>query len=438
MWSSLTKSRGHPGHRGTALLFFPMSPISFRSTTRFDGDPVGELKAWSRRVWWAGHDTPRQKARAIAELTAAPWRFVQEFVRVFPLHAPCVSRRAGVSGARQLFEIIWARLRYGLDPIAYYRFQLFRPERWARAGRYVQAGDAGRVLRWLVATTPGYVFVFGDKRRFEAWCTEHGLPVVRTLIEFEGGRVVRALAADQALPAADLFSKPSNSQSGLDTARWLYRGGAYVGSDGGARSAAALIAELARTSADIGRPILLQRALRNAACDAALSPGGALATARIMTIRQPDGTPQLLYAVYRMPADSTAAADNFSAGGLAAPIDLATGRLGPGIRKDMRLLPEPAVRHPQTGARVEGHQLPHWAEAVRLALRAHEAITWKGVPVIGWDIALLEDGPLLVEGNNVPGSTLPQMVLDVPLGDSPLPACLNAHLRECFSRSSAR
>jgi hypothetical protein len=189
-------------------------------------------------------------------------------------------------------------------------------------------------------------------------------------------------------------------------------------------------------SAAIGRPVLLQRALRNAASEAQLSPG-ALCTARLTTIRHPHGSPQLLFAVYRMPADASAAVDNFGPGGLAAPIDLATGRLGRAIRKDLRLTPAPVAVHPYTGARIEGHQLSHWAEAVSLAVRAHEAITWKGVPVIGWDVALLEDGPVLVEANNVPCSTFAQMVLDLPLANSPLLACLNAHLRERFTSPSA-
>jgi Sugar-transfer associated ATP-grasp len=163
-----------------------------------------------------------------------------------------------------------------------------------------------------------------------------------------------------------------------------------------------------------------------------LTPGG-LCTARITTMRLPDERPQLLSGIYRMPAEATTAADNFAAGGLAAPIDLATGRLGPAVRKDLSLLDAPAVVHPQTGARIEGHQLTHWADAVSLVLRAHEAVGCKGVPVIGWDVALTAEGPVLVEGNNIPCSTLGQMALDAPLGDSPLLACINAHLRECFA-----
>jgi hypothetical protein len=399
---------------------------------------VAELKAWSRRAWWTAHEKPRQKARALVELASTPWRFARETTRVFPEYAPFVSRHFGASKSRQLRDLIWARTRYGLDPIAYYRFQLFRPERWKRASGYVQNADTGRLLRWLVARTSGYVSVFGDKRAFEAWCVEQGLPTVRTLMVFERGQVTRGQSPDGALPPIDLFSKPSNGQGGEATTRWTYRtDDSYAASDGRVCDARGLIAELARMSTDLGRPVLLQPALRNARCDAALTPAG-LCTARMTTVRFPGDEPQLLFAIYRMPADAAAAADNFSSGGLSSPVDLATGRLLPALRKDFRLHPEPVDRHPQTGVHFVGHQLPHWAEAVNLVLRANRAVTWKGVPVIGWDVALLEEGPILVEGNNIPCSTFAQMVLEQPLGDSPIVACLNAHLRECFAPASAR
>jgi len=425
--------------KGSLFTIF-LSSLSSRPvppTTQALND-VAELKAWSRRAWWADHYTPVQKAHAMVEFSLKPWRFVTEASNVFRTYALFVSQRFGTSSARQLLDMTHARVRYGLDPIAYYRFQLFRSERWAQAGRYVQNGDTGRVLRWLVANTPGYPPTFGDKRAFAAWCVEKGLPSVKPLIEFEGGRVTRMLAPDEPLPAADLFSKPSNWHGGHGAERWVYRDdGTYIGSAGRAHTAAALIDELANLSRDIDRPVLLQRALRNAAREAQFSPG-ALCTARLTTIRQPHAAPELLFAVYRMPADAVASVDNFGAGGFAAPIDVATGRLGRANRKELRLTPVPVAIHPATGAPIEGHRLSHWAEAVRLVLRAHEAITWQGVPIVGWDVALLEDGPVLVEGNNVPCSTLAQMALEIPLADTRLPACLNAHLRKRFTGPSAR
>lgn len=400
---------------------------------------LAEFKRWAWRAWWDDRRTLRQRARAVAELAAVPWRFVKEAVRVFPAHSAVVSRDFRVSRSRQLVDLVRARVQYGLDPIAYYRFHLYRPERWRHAGRYVQTAETGRVLRWLVARTPGYVRIFGDKRWFERWCADHGFPTVRTVLEIDGGRVVRSAAGDGSLPPVDLFSKPSNSQGGDGTGRWAYRpDGCYAGADGRVFEAAALIAHLARVSSAERRPIIVQRALNNAAADSALTPGG-LCTARITTFRLPGGPAEILSGIYRMPAERDIAADNFAAGGLAAPIDPRTGRLGPAVRKSITKLRAPTAIHPVTGGRIEGHQLAHWAEAVSLTLRAHDAIDCKGVPVIGWDVAITDEGPVLIEGNNIPCSTIAQMALDVPLADLPLLHCINAHLRERFAstRSAA-
>jgi hypothetical protein len=38
-----------------------------------------------------------------------------------------------------------------------------------------------------------------------------------------------------------------------------------------------------------------------------------------------------------------------------------------------------------------------WTDAVNLARRAHE--TFRSLHFIGWDIAILQNGPVLVEGN---------------------------------------
>lgn len=405
--------------------------------SRAKGHDVAELKAWSRRAWWASHKTRRQKLRALADVALTPLRAARDIVRAWDEYGSYVSSQFGVPRHRQLLHSCRARLKDGLEPLAFYRLQLFRPERGRHAGCYIQSTDTGPLLRWLSTQTPGYPRVFVDKRSFAAWCAEHGLPSVSTLMEFEAGRLSWSLAAGGSLPRTDLFSKPANWQSGNGAERWIFDGqGRYMGSDGCARDAATLIAELARRSADLSRPMILQRFLRNAEAVADLTPG-ACCTVRIITIRKPDDAVEVLLAFYRMPIGD-APVDNFSLGGLAAPIDLSTGRLGRAIPKDFRELPFGTDRHPATGAVIEGRQLPFWPEAISLAQRAHEAISWKGVPVIGWDVALLDEGPTLIEGNNVPCITANQMILGSPLGNTAFAACLNAHLRERFISPYAR
>jgi hypothetical protein len=112
-----------------------------------------------------------------------------------------------------------------------------------------------------------------------------------------------------------------------------------------------------------------------------------------------------------MPVGSSVA-DNFAAGGLASAVSKA-GRLGMGVRKDV--LEAPVVCHPDTEARIEGETLAGWDEMVALALRAHERAT-EGT-IVGWDVALTPDGPVLVEANLQWCGELVQMAHDLPLGE---------------------
>jgi hypothetical protein len=114
-------------------------------------------------------------------------------------------------------------------------------------------------------------------------------------------------------------------------------------------------------------------------------------------------------------------------------VDPISGRLGAAVRKHPRFYGRQFDAHPDTGAAIMGRQLPHWGAALSLVLRAHAAIDWPGVPVVGWDVAFVSDGPLLLEGNNIPCATLAQMPSGVPLADTPFLECLHAHLRERFA-----
>lgn len=58
-------------------------------------------------------------------------------------------------------------------------------------------------------------------------------------------------------------------------------------------------------------------------------------------------------------------------------------------------------RHPDTGMILPGYQIPMWKEAKEFALKLSKVVP--GVRFIGWDIAITENGPVVIEGNTMPG-----------------------------------
>jgi hypothetical protein len=146
---------------------------------------------------------------------------------------------------------------------------------------------------------------------------------------------------------------------------------------------------------------MIERALVQGDFWRRLNPGSANSI-RVVTMWTPgDAAPFVGMAVQRMGTAATAPTDNFSGGGICAPIDLATGRLGTGRRK-----PDhgggakvPFPRHPDTGAPIEGERLPEWDKVCDTVLRATEAVPF--IRYAGWDV-LVDDGgtPVIIEGNN--------------------------------------
>ena len=105
--------------------------------------------------------------------------------------------------------------------------------------------------------------------------------------------------------------------------------------------------------------------------------------------------------------------DNLSAGGIAAGVS-ESGHLSSAIGLDVSLGTH--SHHPSTKAPILDEQLPQWREMVELALLAHEK--FREPYFIGWDIALTDEGPVVVEANSTWGFELVQMPQNQPLGET--------------------
>ena len=147
--------------------------------------------------------------------------------------------------------------------------------------------------------------------------------------------------------------------------------------------------------------------------DLAVFSAEVLHTARILTVLEDDA--QVVAAALRIGVGS-APVDNFSQGNLAAPIDLATGRLGAAVSRASGLSRH--RRHPVTGATIEGRPVPDWDRAVAVLRAAARVVPFN--PVQGWDLAFTAMGPVIVEANGRWDPDVTQLAPDRGLLGTPL------------------
>ena len=55
-------------------------------------------------------------------------------------------------------------------------------------------------------------------------------------------------------------------------------------------------------------------------------------------------------------------------------------------------------KHPDTHIVFESIEIPYYKEVIKLVKDAHRVFKW--IKTVGWDVAVLEDGPILIEGNS--------------------------------------
>lgn len=165
---------------------------------------------------------------------------------------------------------------------------------------------------------------------------------------------------------------------------------------------------LAKFAADVnthyGQGYLLQRRVSPHA-EVRATCGDRLATVRLLTIMTAGG-PKLIRACWKIPA-GTHGADNFwRPGNLLAQLDLPTGRVLRVIR-GVGMTLEEVTHHPDSGAALIGAVVPNWAEVTRTALEAAKVLP--NLRLIGWDIAPVDAGAVIVELNQTPDFILPQL-----------------------------
>ena len=306
--------------------------------------------------------------------------------------------RTGKSRARQAFEMMVLRAR-GYSPDDYYTLRLYERAPDA-AGAPLRRREFSRLRYRLNPQTTEVV-------PFNKWVSSlyletlgvrvptcHGL-YHRTRGIFRNGQQLSS-ASDIALLLArlpnGLVIKPIDGSHGhgvmvivgFDAAQ-----GRLKRAGGGELALDDLVAKLDE-SADGW--VMQERVVQHPAL-AALHPQS-INTVRLVTLCGDDGVPSAIAGVLRI-GTGDSEIDNTTGGGIAASIDIATGRCGAAIS---RYRVSEYTVHPDSAQPIVGFELPHWGRVTAEVTRAHRLLPFPRT--LGWDVAIEDRGPVILEVNS--------------------------------------
>ena len=155
-----------------------------------------------------------------------------------------------------------------------------------------------------------------------------------------------------------------------------------------------LYQELIDTKRTLIEEYVIQHKLMNKLCESSVN------TLRIVTIRKNNKT-NIMMRVIRI-GDGKHDVDNFHSGGMYSYFDEDGIIINSAVDREGK---EYDI-HPKTKTKIKGFKIPYYKEAIELAIEASKKIPQ--VSYVGFDIAISNKGPVLIEGNELPGYDLYQ------------------------------
>jgi putative polysaccharide biosynthesis protein len=326
-----------------------------------------------------------------------------------------VASQNGVSRLRMVQDLVILNATRGLGLSPYFQYRLYDPRLSSRdKRRFLPDTPWANARLWDRFNPKQYRCLYANKLIFNRFFGSFGLPTAKILGVFdpdvgrtaEGARLQTAQDLRSWLPTVaqnGFVFKPAEGVKGQSIL--VFTGLA----DRDANSFVTLSGDLYDASrlADFARDVDGLRRDRPAAnvrsflIEERIRPhpellrfiGPTLCTTRIQTIVDMKGTAAIIAAVFKL-QPKPIGVDQLIHGAVGCWVDVKTGVLLAGRTRDSL---EETTLIPGTDTSFRGFQLPDWADACSLALRAASAFPWSRC--IGWDIGLSDRGPVLVEGN---------------------------------------
>jgi hypothetical protein len=342
-----------------------------------------------------------------------------------PQYGSAIKRQFNIGIRAQLSAQWRLAFRDWVNPRCYYFHEHYRRLGSSDIDAYVMRHEIKQgLLKALHKMRPkvhGVRVNLGHKLAFAEACARFGVPTPAILAFARRGGFYLGIAHRETF-SGGIFVKPELGRGarGARAHRRTETGLYHLGTRRAVKLDR-LIAAIMRRS--FIRPLLVQPLLENHP-DIRDLAGTALISFRVFTCIDPNGIPRVTHAMLR----SLSKLEPDWPGGeeFAAPVDLATGRLGL-MCGDSNLAPNAWLRHhPVTGAAVADRIVLQWPAIRDLAVAVHQV--FRDRMIVGWDIALTPDGPVVLEGNSYPDTEFLQRVHRQPIGKSPLGPLLQHHL----------
>jgi hypothetical protein len=360
------------------------------------------------------------------------------------INGRAVKDACGKGRFEQLREQVQVANRFAIPPPWYYIFELHDDAKRQRASEFLNRWEMKSGLYRFLRDYNGGLpcpgqrssWYLRDKTRFAQRCRQFRLPTVPVLLVVARGGRMPVDWPHPGLPDIDLFVKPAHGRGGKHAEVWYSESPRrFCNARGEVLATDDLLDHLLHAARR--QALLIQPRLTNHP-DLADLANGTLATVRVMSCRNERGDFEVTNAVLRMASHRGAAVDNFHAGGIAAGVDVRSGKLGPATGGAWGATTGGWFEcHPETGAQIAGRTLPDWSDLIALVQRAH-AIAFPDQVVIGWDVAALPEGPCLIEANKGPDLDIVQRVESRPIGNERLGRLIAFNLERAVAAKYAR
>ena len=317
-------------------------------------------------------------------------------------NARIAKKLAGKSKFKQIQERLILLLLFRNEPDSYYRLALFMPERYERAGEYLDYRQQS-YLNFLLNQKIDTINT-EDKILFSELCIRKNIPspqILGLLNPLETDQSELKSHLEGAAEKSGVFFKPRFGLKAQGAGRLSYRGMDQWSIKIGDEEAINITWEqLFKKLESFNKPLIFQENLTNHPVLAEINPS-ALHTIRLCTFRC-KGELHVLDAILRL-GKKGSQTDNMSTGGLGVPILLESQTLAAGGSEKNEDLPFSLKSLGPGEISFEGLTVPFFKEAVALGFKVHNC--FPEIFSLGHDIAILPNGPVVIETNHIWGDS---------------------------------